>query len=197
MANKGGFATSDRFMMEMSSMDRKKFTGHALVLGWAMLLLGVGCADHLIQGEELYDKDPGFRIGEEAQIEDNTQNRKVLDVLAQYRKAVVAKDFGTLKRLVSEDYYDNGGTTDTTEDDYGWEKLSEVFELMANHAEEIKYKVVVKDLKYENERAMVTYEYEYAYKYDLGPKPSWDAGVEVNQVEMIKHKDRWRITSGL
>lgn len=174
-----------------------RFGGGALALVVLFSVVGIGCASQTIRGDELYKDDPNFRIDEEAKIEDTTRNRKVLDVVAQYRKAVTTKDFGTLKRLVSEEYYDNGGTTDTTEDDYGFERLEEVWELMANHAEEIKYTITIKDVSYQHSRAQISYEYRFAYKYKLEDKPTWDAGVEVNQIQMVKKDDRWRIISGL
>ena len=36
----------------------------------------------------------------------------MIDVLVQYRRALVRKDVGTLKRLISTRYYDNGATTE-------------------------------------------------------------------------------------
>ncbi len=175
---------------------RTKVLMPLLVVGWS-LGIGAGCAAATIQSDEIYADDPAFRIADDSEIEDTTRNREVLDVLAQYRKAVVRKDFGTLKRVISKNYYDNGGTTATTDDDYGYEELANVFERMAQHAEEIKYRVTVRDVTYERERARVTYEYKYAYKYVLGEKPTWDAGTEVNRTEMVREDGRWKIIGGL
>lgn len=168
----------------------------ALILVWALIGLA-GCSGQYIQADELYPNDPGFNIDEEAQIMDTTEARQALDVLAQYRRAVVEKDFGSLNRLVSEDYYDNAGTTDTTRDDYDAEKLSEVFEMMAEHAESITYKVMVKGVEVDKDRAFVDYEYEYAYQYGMGDDVKWDAGLEVNRLELIERGDGWEIVSGL
>lgn len=176
----------------------------SLVRGiFAVLVLSVvaagttGCGDQFIRADELYQNDPGFNISEDAEIPDTTRSRQALDVLAQYRQAVVQKDFGALNRLIAEDYYDNAGTTDTTQDDYDAERLSQVFEMMAQHTESITYKVLVKNVELEKDRAFVDYEYEYAYQYKFGDDVKWDAGVEVNRLELTERGDGWKIVSGL
>lgn len=185
----------------MQTVRQSRSSGLLLAGLTAMFLVAVflagGCASQVIKNNEIYEDQKGFRIAEDAEIPDNTKNRKVLDVVAAYQRAVATKDFGTLKRLVSEDYYENAGTTNTTEDDYGNKRLPEIFELMANHAEEINYTVVIKRIQYQRDRALVDYEYKYAYKYEVGEKPTWDAGVEVNRLELVPADGRWRITSGL
>jgi len=168
--------------------------GAAVVVCAAAL---AGCASQTLKGNEIYKDQPGFSIADEAEIPDNDKNRQILDVVIDYRNAVAKQNFGTLRTLVSEDYYANAGTTDTTQDDYGSGKLPEIFEMLANHADQIRYKVTVRGIEYERERAMVDLEYEYAYKYQVGDKPTWDAGVEVNRLELAPEDGRWKIVSGL
>jgi hypothetical protein len=156
-----------------------------------------GCASRYVQKEDFESAGSGFYIDDEADIEDTPQNREVLGLILQYRNALVKKDIGALKRLIADDYYDNSGTTDTTRDDYGRERLPEIFEIVANHAEKIEYKVTIKHLEYKRNRALVEYEYKYAYKYQVGEKPTWDAGVEMNQVELVSNNGTWKIASGL
>jgi len=166
-------------------------------LGWLLVLSGGGCASATINKQELYEDQQGFRVAEDAEIQDSKKNREVLNVVAQYQRAMTDKDFGTLKRLVADKYYENAGTTDTTEDDYGTEELPGVYELMANHAEAIKYDITVKRLRHQRDRALVEYEFEYSYKFEVDEKPNWDAGVDVNQLELVSENGRWKIVSGL
>ena len=164
-----------------------------LVLLSAMIVTSA-CSPGYIRPNDIYANDPTFKIDPESRIPDTLETRKVL---AQYRLALVNKDFGTLNRLVSEDYYDNAGTTHTTSDDYGVKELRASFELMASHTEGIQYKVLVKDLTFEEQRAHVDYEYEYAYEYKVGDESTWDAGVEVNRLRLAREGDVWRIVGGL
>jgi hypothetical protein len=160
-------------------------------------VLSVGCAGNHIRADDIYADDPGFQIDEDAEIVDTTEHRQVLDVLAHYRRAVITKNFGALKRLVAPDYYENAGTTDTTSDDYGADDLPEVFELMAQGAEEIKYNVLVQSVEVRKDRAVVEYQFDYAFQYKVGEEEAWDAGVDVNRLELIQQDGRWRIIAGL
>ncbi len=160
------------------------------------LCLG-GCGSDYLRDDNFYTQDTDFTIDREALIADTDTHRAILDVLAQYRTALVRKDFGSLNRIIAEDYYDNGSTTDTTRDDYGYKEMAEIFELLAQRAETIRYRIIVKQLSVENLTAHVDYEYKYAYQYRTGNELTWDAGVEVNRVELQQRDGAWKIVSGL
>jgi len=153
--------------------------------------------DYLRSDEDPYQEHQGFRIDSEAEIRDIILHRQVMDVLLQYRQAMINKDIGTIKRLVAEDYYDNAGTTDTTKDDYGADELSEVFALISQHADDVKYDVTVKAIDVDGSRASIDYEFDFAYHYKIGEKVAWDAGVDVNRLEMEERGGQWKIVSGL
>lgn len=168
------------------------------------LLLVVGtttaCGKSMLTDKtyEVAAEDRDFRIDQEAKIADTQEARDVLNVLAEYRRALVRKDFAGVKRLIAEDYYDNGSTTNTTKDDYDGKALPELFELIAKHTESIQYQVTVKTVSFKHKRAFVSYEYRYAYQYKVGDEMSWDAGVEVNQLELVQNKEgAWKILTGL
>lgn len=182
--------------MEILPMVRLRRLLILLVVGMTMLG-SVGCGGEYIRSENIYANDPGFNIEEDSEIPDTTVNRELLDVLADYRQAVIRKDFGALKRLISADYYDNAGTTDTTKDDYSADHLAEVFEMMAQHAEDIKYNVLVQSVEVRKDRAYIDYKYDYAYQYKIGDEVAWDAGVDVNRLELAQKDGTWRIVSGL
>ena len=168
-----------------------------MAVAWAMCLV-MGCASGFIEDDNFYEQDSEFQIDQEARIRDTLEHRQALDVLAKYRQALVRKDFGTLDRLIAEDYYDNSSTTNTTKDDYGRTQLADMFEMLANHAESIRYKIVVKDITLARGVAAIDYEFRYAYQYKVGDTSSWDAGVEVNRVEVKRQQDDvWKIVSGL
>jgi hypothetical protein len=158
----------------------------------------MACGSGYLNTKDLgLEDDKEFFIDAESKIEDTEDARKVVRVMADYRRALVRKDFGAMRGLVSEDYYDNGATTSTTRDDYGHNQLGEVFELVAAHAEAIQYRVMVKDVRVTDDRATVDYEFRYAYQYRVGEELTWDAGVDVNRLEMRRAGDVWKIVSGL
>lgn len=155
------------------------------------------CGPDYLKDDNYKANDVDFRIDEEAQIEDTKEHREILEMLASYRIAVVKKDFGALNSMVSKSYYDNAATTNTTKDDYGHDQLKNVFELMAAHTSSIQYRMTVKQMEVEPMEAHVDYEYRYTYQYTVGDEVSWDAGVEVNRLDLKKIKGEWKIISGL
>ncbi len=157
----------------------------------------VACAGNQVRSDDVYPDDPNFMISDDAEIADTEEVREVLDVLYQYREAMVSKDFGALTRMASRDYYDNAGTTHTTEDDYGYDELADIFELMAQYAQEVQYEILVKDVVVDDHRAHVDYQFEYAYQYRMADQDTWDAGIDVNRMEFQREDDRWMIISGM
>ena len=166
------------------------------LFGLCVLCLSA-CGPDYLMDDNYKANDADFRIDEEAKIKDTEEHREVLELLSSYRQAVVKKDFGALNRMVDKSYYDNAKTTNTTKDDYGHAQLKGIFELMAAHTSAIQYRMTVKQLEVEPMEARVDYEYRYTYQYTVGDEVSWDAGVEVNRLDLRKVDGKWKIISGL
>lgn len=164
----------------------------------AVAVVGFGCAGDYLREDDLYEDDPAFQIDEKAEIPNTPEYRRVLDVLAHYRRAVVDKDIGTLRRLASESYYENAGTTDTTRDDYSADQLGAVFDLISN-ASDIQFEVTVEDVELDEDgqHASFDFAYEFAYKYEVGGDSAWDADRDVNRLELLHEGGHWRIVSGM
>jgi hypothetical protein len=173
---------------------------HARAASLALLVcLSVACGPSYLTTKTIgLEEEKDFVIDDEAKILDNDDTRKVTRIVAEYRSALVRKNFGTIRELIAEDYYDNAGTTSTTLDDYGHKELTgTVFEMVASHAENIQYRVTIKDVRVREDRASVDYEFRYAYQYRVGEEMTWDAGIDVNRIEMRKRNGDWKIISGL
>lgn len=168
---------------------------------WMVLVgfvaMAMGCSSNHLRSDDLYPDTVEFQLDEDSEIEDTAENREVLDILYQYRLALVNKDFGTLNRLVSENYYENAGTTHTTADDYGHGELADIYELMAEYADQIRYSVKVHEVVVDRNQAHIDYEFEYAYQYRVADEETWDAGLDVNRLELYREGGQWRIISGM
>jgi hypothetical protein len=69
--------------------------------------------------------------------------------------------------------------------------------MMAQSAKEIRYDVLVKDVEVEADHAYVDYKFDYAYQYVVADEVAWDAGIDVNRLELAQENGEWRIVSGL
>jgi hypothetical protein len=168
------------------------------VMGLCVMVTALSaCSSGYIRSDDLYPDDQNFRIDSEANIPDTTETREVLNVLYLYRQALVNKDVGALNRLVSDEYYENAGTTHTTSDDWTRSDLGEVLEMVIQSAEEIQYRVLVKDVQIQGRQARIDYEFQYAFRFRVDDREELDAGRDVNRLELVQEGDRWRITGGM
>jgi hypothetical protein len=148
-------------------------------------------------GPSYVDKVEGLQIAEDAEILDDEVNTQILNVVSTYQAAMEKRDVAALEKLVSAEYYENAGTTDNTEDDYGSAGLKDVFDRFGEHVETVKFHVLVKDLRLEGDRAQVFYEYTWNFLYKVGDVPRWESGTDVNRLDLVKQEGRWWICRGL
>jgi len=162
-----------------------------------LLILGLLAMVISACGPSYVDKVEGLQIAEDSEILDSQTNVEILEVVTTYQAAMEKKDMAALGKLVSPEYYENGGTTDNTEDDYGREGLGDVFARIDENVETVRFHVLVKDIRVEGDRAQVFYEYTWNFLYKIGDVPRWESGTDVNRLDMVKESGRWWISRGL
>ena len=162
-----------------------------IVLLTASLTL-IGCGpSHLETFETL-------RVEEDAEIIDNDENREVLKVVNAYRVALKNRSTEDLDSLISDEYYENGGTNDSAEDDYGRSGVPNVLRRLEEKVKEINFEIIVKDMQVQDDRAWVVFEYLWNYKYQVGEVPKWESGRDVNRIDLVRSDGgTWKITRGL
>lgn len=140
-----------------------------------------------------------LHFDEESKVKDNSENRQVLEVVDAYRVAMEKRDVSALRGLISDEYYENAGTTDTTEDDYGVAGVPSVMTRLSDQVKALHLDVVVKEMQVSGDRAYVVYEYIWNYRYEVNEdEPKWDAGRDLNRMELVRDDGGlWKITRGL
>lgn len=159
----------------------------ATVLAFSLLSQSA-CSGRYMQGDVIHN---------EAKIRNNAENADVVELVDTYRHAVEAQDVDTLRSLVSRDYYENAGTTNTTDDDYGYEGLDNLFDILTNNVKEARLNVKVRDIRVYDDRADVIFEYAYTMLYQVGDTQRWQTERDVNRFQLHKQDDVWLIVSGL
>jgi len=96
------------------------------------LLGSVSCKPELIPG---------------TQVEDTEENRKVLEFLGKYRKAVVDRSPDGLVGLCANDYFEDNGTVEQN-DDYGIDKLRERLKHDFDKTKEIQLEIIVQMIEH-------------------------------------------------
>ena len=153
-------------------------------------LFASGCAEHYIPNTD---------------VEDTEENRKLITFCEQYRKAVERRDIAALLKLVSTDYYEDGGNADASDDmDYAQFKefltgasadetgVAFLDAMAIRH--EIRYRRVVK----ENDRIFIDYTYSASYKIPTTDGDMWKRKVEDNRLELIENGEgQYKIIGGM
>jgi hypothetical protein len=110
---------------------------------------------------------------------------------------IVTRDFDSVSKLLSKDYYENAGTTDRTEDDYGLAGIKKLFTTLGDHVKEVRVEVTIRDLSVEGDRGRVVFDYALTMLYDVGGEERWQTARDVNQVELRREGGSWLILSGI
>lgn len=162
------------------------------ILALALLLgvLNVACAGRYLESP---------LISPETQIEDNEDTRALLELVESVQVALNDLDIASIRPHLSPRYYDNAGTTDTADDDYGLDGLLHQLETLKEHVSEVRLDIQVRDIIFDNHRgrAHVIYEFAYTMLYRVADQERWDTARDVNQLEFERGDDSWLIIRGL
>ena len=132
------------------------------------------------------------------EIPDTDENREVYDIVSQYRMAVEERNIEALEGLVSRRYYENNGTTDRDSDDYGFDALVQrVMPLLRENIKAVEYRMLLRRIDIEGERAYADYEYFCNYKYVEGGEEGWRQINDFNRLELLREDGAWKISGGL
>jgi hypothetical protein len=136
-------------------------------------------------------------VAREAEIADTPENRAIVQLVDSYRRALEDKDLGTLRNLISHSYYENGGTSHTTVDDYGYDGLMEVFALYAQNVRTLRLQVRIRRIEIEGERANVYVDFGYNMLYIIDGQERWQVDSDLNRMELVREDGQWRVVAGL
>ena len=161
------------------------------ILGASLLAFGfgVGCGPALI--------DDSAVVSADAEIHDTPENREIVELVDNYRRALEDKDIGTLRRLISSDYYENAGTSHTTGDDYGYDGLTHVFELYAENVRQLRLSVLVREIEIRGDHANVYVDFVYNMLYVVEGQERWQVDRDLNRLELVREGAEWRVVAGL
>lgn len=130
-------------------------------------------------------------------VEDTAESREVVEFVEEYRKAVTGKNVGKLLSLASDDYYDDMGTPDGT-DDVDKESLSgrlkEAFgqELLAVH-----YDIRYRDVTFLPTKVLVDFTYIGRFRVETPDGPRWERRLSDNRLVLERKGEQYLILSGM
>ena len=132
------------------------------------------------------------------QIDYTPERQEVAQVIEIYRKAVENRDVNTLKSLASEQYYENGSTTNNPSDDYDYSGLYGVLEKLGNQVKAVKYSLTIKSISVMKDSAAIDVEYTGQFLYTINEQDRWSTYADKNRITLKRDRQRkWKIVSGM
>jgi hypothetical protein len=151
---------------------------------------GTGCAERYIPNTDVVDTE---------------DNRDVVAFCEQYRHAVERKDAVVMLKMISPDYYEDGGNPDASDDmdyvqfkDYltgaAYDQTGVSFQEATAIRHEIRYRRILR----ENNRVMVDYTFSSSYRFPTTRGDEWKRAVGDNRLELVvDDKGEMKVIAGM
>jgi hypothetical protein len=163
-------------------MMRKLVSIVVLSLASAMALGTAGCSKSYIPNTD---------------VEDSSENKKVISFCEEYRHAVEDKDVGRLLKLASPRYYEDGGNTNP-EDDIDFDGLKDYLTSTFVKTQTIRYEIRYRRVTFnENKKIYIEYTYSASYRIPGLKGEEWKHTVADNRLEITPDGDSYKILAGM
>ena len=157
---------------------------HALPLAvtLAMPLAATGCSKTYIPNTD---------------VEDTSENRKVVLFCERYRHAMEDKDVGELLKLMSPAYFEDGGNN-KSDDDADYEAVRQFLTGDFLKASGIRYEMRYKKVTFtERDHIFVDYTFAGAWKIPGIKGDEWHHKVDDNRLDLVRDGDSFKIVAGM
>jgi hypothetical protein len=130
-------------------------------------------------------------------VEDNSQNREVLDFIERYRKAIETRNVAGLLSLASENYFDDMGTP-AGKDDIDYDGLKAALQRMRQEVLGARYQISYRSVTYDTEhRVLVDMLYTGWFRINTADGPEWKRRLEAHRIVLAREDGQYRILSGM
>jgi hypothetical protein len=154
----------------------------ASVLSLVPLMLLAGCSTTYIPNTD---------------VEDTSENRKVIAFCEDYRHAVEDKDVGKLVSMASPRYFEEGGNTNP-EDDIDFDGLKDFLTATFVKTSTIRYEIRYRKVSVaENKRIYVEFTYSASFRFPGLKSEEWRHTVADNRLELLPEGDGFKILAGM
>ncbi len=156
-----------------------RLLGSTLALGFFIPSLGCGAA--LIPNTD---------------VEDNAENRQIIEFMEGYRHAVEDRNIGKLLKLASPDYYDDSGTP-SANDDVDYEGLATKLATWKERLVKVRYEIRYRRVTRVRERIFVDFTYTGSFHLKTEAGDHAVRRLEDNRVVLAQNDDGFLILSGM
>ena len=158
-------------------------TAHALAAVLLFVFVG-GCAGTYIPNTD---------------VEDNTENRQIVNFCERYRRAIEERDVEALVQMASPRYFETGGNAKTSDDiDYNGLRLYLTTKFKETKA--IRYEIRYHRIQDKPEDAKVVFvDFTYTASFQIPTQKGdvWNRAVRDDRLQLIRDGDSYKILGGM
>ena len=166
----------------LENMMRKLVSILALSVVSTLALCSAGCSKSYIPNTD---------------VEDSSENKKVISFCEEYRHAVEEKDVGRLLKLASPRYYEDGGNTNP-EDDIDADGLKDYLTSTFVKTQTIRYEIRYRKVTFsENKKIYIEFTYSASYRIPGLKGEEWKHTVADNRLELVPDGESFKILAGM
>ncbi len=130
-------------------------------------------------------------------VENNSDNRQVVQFVEKYRHAIQRKDVGSMLTMASPRYLDDNGTPTGT-DDIDYENLKATLTLWRKNILDVRYEIRYRKITYRDSHIWVDYTYSGHYRIqDPAGGTRWSRRLADNRLILTRVGDNFQILSGM
>jgi len=147
----------------------------------AVWLAGCGHAPHI----------PGTTVA------DTGDNRRVVEVIEEYRQRLLEKNVEGLLVLASPHYFEDAGTP-RADDDYGYEGLRKVLQTRLGRVQSLRYEIQYRNMRHNGDKVEVEVFLNGAFELASGTGERYRRVNDFHRFVLErKGQDRWKFMSGM
>ncbi len=129
-------------------------------------------------------------------VEDTAENRRILEFVDSYRKAVESRDTVRLLALTSVNYFDDMGTP-VGDDDIDYETLRNGLKRLRAEVLDARYQIRYNGVTYLEDRALVDILYTGWFRVNTEEGPQWRRRLAPHRLVVALESGRYKIVSGM
>lgn len=145
------------------------------------VVFGVGCKPGVIPG---------------TYVENTAENREIAGAVEKYRKALETRSSEAVLKLCSEEYFEDNGTADPS-DDYDFKGLNQHLADDMARIKALRVSVRVLRVNVDGDRAWADYRFQIRSLVDYPSGAQWMTRTEDNRLTFRREARTWKIVAGL
>jgi hypothetical protein len=129
-------------------------------------------------------------------IERSEQNRKIIEIVEEYRQRLMQRNVVGLLALASPRYFEDSGTP-RSDDDYGFDGLRKVLETQLPRVKSLRYDIEYRNIRVSGDQAEVEVFLDGSFEIGAEAGDRYRRVNDYHRFLLAKEGDEWKFIAGM